>query len=172
MFDTAGVPLASPANNGVPRPHAGTWAIYGIVDQMIWQKPGAKGQGIGVFLQAMGGPGAYNLSNLFVEGGLNWIGPFAGRDNDVFGLAFSYLGISPATRQFGKDVIFYTGTGFPYTSNETVFEATYLFQANQWLAVQPDLQVVINPNAAIPSAFSPVPLKDAVIGGVRVTITF
>jgi porin len=172
VFDTAGVPLASPASNGIPRPHAGTWALYGIVDQMIWQKPGAKGQGVGVFLQVMGGPGAYNLSNLFVEGGLNWIGPFQGRDNDTFGLAFSYLGISPAKRQYGKNVIFYTGTGFPYTSNETVFEATYVFQANQWLAVQPDLQIVINPNAAIPSSFSPVPLKDAVIAGVRAAITF
>lgn len=139
---------------------------------MIWRKPGAKGQGIGVFLQAMGGPGTYNASNLFVEGGINWIGPFEGRDNDVFGLAFTYLGISPAKRKYGNQAIFYTGSGFPYTSNETVFEATYLYQANYWLALQPDLQVVVNPNAAIPSSFSAVPLKDAVIAGVRASITF
>ncbi len=172
VYDSAGQPLASPLSNGVPQSHAGTWALYGIVDQMIWRKPGAKGQGIGVFLQAMGGPGTYNASNLFVEGGINWIGPFEGRDNDVFGLAFTYLGISPAKRKYGNQAIFYTGSGFPYTSNETVFEATYLYQANYWLALQPDLQVVVNPNAAIPSSFSAVPLKDAVIAGVRASITF
>ena len=172
VLDTTGTPLASPSSNGMPKSHAGTWALYGIVDQMIWQKPGAKGQGIGVFLQIMGGPGSFNPSNLFVEGGMNWIGPFEGRDNDVFGLAFTYLGISPAKRQFGNDVVFYSGTGFPYTSNETVFEATYQYQANSWLVLQPDLQVVINPNAAMPSQFSPVPLKDAVVGGIRASITF
>jgi porin len=172
VFDTMGVPLASPASNGVALAHAGTWAAYGIVDQMIWQKPNAKGQGIGVFLQVMGGPGAFTVSNLFIEGGINWIGPFEGRDKDVFGVAFSYLGISPSKRAFGNSVILYSATGFPYTSNETVLEATYLYQANAWLSFQPDLQVVINPNAAMPSSFSSVPLKDAVIAGVRATILF
>ncbi len=167
-----GVPLASPASNGVAKQHAGTWAFYGIVDQMIWQKPNAKGQGIGVFLQVMGGPGAFTVSNLFVEGGINWIGPFAGRDKDVFGVAFSYLGISPSKRAFGNSVILFTGTGFPYTSNETVFEMTYLYQANNWLSFQPDLQVVINSNAGMPSSFSAVPLKNAVIAGVHATIVF
>jgi carbohydrate-selective porin OprB len=90
----------------------------------------------------------------------------------VFGVAFSYLGISPSKGTYGNSVILYTGTGFPYTSNETVLEATYLYQANTWLSFQPDLQVVINPNAAIPSSFSAVPLKDSVIAGVRATIVF
>jgi porin len=152
--------------------HSGDWALYGIVDQMVWQKPGAKGQGIGVFLQVMGGPGAYTVSNLFVEGGMNWTGPFRGRDSDVFGLAVAYLGISPPLRQFGRDVVFFSGKGSPYASNETVLEATYLCQTNHWLTLQPDLQAVINPNAGIPSQFSRVPLKDAVIAGVRATITF
>ncbi len=172
VFDTAGVPLASPASNGIPQGHSGSFAFYGIVDQMVWQKPGAKGQGIGVFLQVMGGPGTYNISNLFIEGGMNWMAPFEGRDNDIFGLAFSYLGISPATRHYGRDVVLYSGTGFPYASNETVLEATYLYQATTWLAVQPDLQVVLNPNAGIPSSFSSAPLRNAVIAGVRMSITF
>jgi porin len=137
-FDTAGIPLASPASNGTPASHSGGYALYGIVDQMVWQKPGAKGQGIGAFLQIMGAPGTYNLSNLFIEGGINWIGPFTGRDSDTFGLAASYLGISPAERRYGSDAAFYSRIGFPYAANETILEVTYLYQAAPWLALQPD----------------------------------
>jgi porin len=171
-YATDGLPLADPASTGIPLEHSTGFAVYGIVDQMVWQKPGAKDQGIGVFLQVMGAPAAFNQSNLFVEGGMNWMGPFQGLENDVFGLAVSYLGISPATRGYGNDIIFYTGSGTPYQSNETVIEATYLYQATPWLAVQPDLQVVVNPGAGIPSAASSKPLKNAVITGVRATIIF
>jgi porin len=172
LYDTTGLSLANPQSSGVPRQHSTDFAVYGIVDQMIWQKPGSKKLGVGVFLQVMGAPDQFNLSNLFIEGGLNWMGPFAGRDSDVFGIGVSYLGISPAARQFGSDVVAYTGSGQPYASNETVIEATYLYQVAPWLTLQPDLQVVINPGAGIPSIYSSAVLKNAVIGGVRATITF
>jgi len=172
LHDTTGLSLANPASTGVPRGHSTGFAVYGIVDQMVWQKPGTKNQGIGLFLQVMGAPDAFNQSNLFVEAGMNWIGPFEGRENDVFGLGVSYLGISPATRRYGNDLVFYTGSGSLYRSNETVIEATYLYPATPWLALQPDLQVVVNPGAGIPSAASSKPLKNAVIAGVRATITF
>jgi porin len=123
-------------------------------------------------LQIMGARAGYNPSNLFIEGGMNWIGPFRGRDNDTFRLGVTCLGISPAARRHGNDLVFYSGAGFPYVGNETVLEATYNYKATPWLAVQPDLQVIFNPNAGIPTASSRVPLKDDVIAGVRATITF
>jgi len=172
VYATNGLPLPDPASTGIPRGHPTGFAVYAIVDQMVWQKPGSKGQGIGVFCQVMGAPAAFNQSNLFIEGGMNWMGPFEGRENDVFGLGVSYLGISPATRQYGNDVIFYTGSGYRYNSNETVVEATYLYQVAPWWALQPDVQIVVNPGAGIPSAYSSKPLKNAVIAGVRATITF
>lgn len=172
LLDTNGRSLASPASNGVPRGHSTGFAVYGIVDQMIWKKPGSKDLGIGVFLQVMGAPAEFNLSNLFVEAGMNWKGPFEGRENDAFGIGVSYLGISPATRRFGSDGVAFTGTGSPYRSNETVVEATYLYQVAPWWMLQPDLQIVVNPGAGIPSSFSSAPLKNAVIGGVRATIVF
>jgi porin len=149
------------------------WALYGIIDQLVWQKPGTTGQGIGVFLQVMGSPGgAYTESNLFIEGGVNWMGPFEGRDNDTFGIAATYLGISPSLREYSRQVVAFTGKGFPYAGNETVLEMTYLLQATAWLAIQPDMQVVFNPNAGIPSVYSSVPLKNDVILGVRASVTF
>jgi len=170
--DKAGLSLANPASTGIPSNHPGGGAVYGIVDQMVWKEPGSKDGGIGLFLLAMGAPQSYNLSNLYVEGGMNWKGPFHGRENDAFGFGVAYLGISPAKRGFGKDVIFFTGSGSPYSSNETVLEATYLCQVSPWLTLQPDAQYVINPGAGIPSASSQSPLKNAFIIGIRSSILF
>jgi porin len=172
-YDNQGVPLASPLSNGHPLMHSGGYAIYGIADQLVWHPDGAcEGCGLGLFGQIMGAPGGFNLSNLFVEGGINWKGVFKGRDDDTLGLGVSYVGISQAARGYSSDVIAFTGAGTRYASNETVIEATYAYKATVWLALQPDLQYVINPNAGIPTAGSPAPLKNAVVAGIRATISF
>jgi len=172
FYDINGLPLAAPGSSGIPRSHSGDFAIYGIVDQMIWRRSGTTDQGIGAFLQVMGSPGGYNVSNLFIEGGINWKGPFAGHDKDIAAFGVSYLGISPAARRFAASVISLTGSGSPYSSNETVFEATYLYQATTWLSLQPDAQYVINPGAGIPTSESHTPLKNAFVLGVRAAIQF
>jgi len=172
LFDGNGLSLANPASSGVPRAHSTGFAVYAIVDQMIWQKSGDSKQGVGVFLQVMGAPAEFNLSNLFIEAGMNWMAPFEGRDSDIFGFGVSYLAISPATRRYGNDLILYTGSGSPYASNETVIEVTYLAQVTPWWTLQPDLQYVVNPGAGVPAGGSIKALKNAFVGGVRATITF
>ena len=172
VFDRSGVPLASPESNGIPRLDGNDYAFYGIADQMVWRRPGTENQGLGLFLQIMGAPGDRNLSNLFILAGMNWKAPFAGRANDAFGLGVSYEGISPAARRFSRDVVFFTNTGTPYRSNETVVEATYLYQVTPWWTLQPDAQYVVNPGAGIAPNPSNKPLKDSFIIGVRATITF
>jgi porin len=172
LHDTIGSSLANPASTGIPQGHSTGFAVYAIVDQMVWQSPDDRDHGIGMFLQVMGAPCQFNPSNLFIEGGFNWSGPFKGRNSDIFGVGVAYLGISPALRRFGSDVVRYTGMGPPYNSNETVVEMTYQYQVAPWWLLQPDVQIVVNPGASIPSAFSSKPLKNAVIAGVRATITF
>jgi porin len=169
-YDNMGVLLASPASSGLARDHTGDYGLYGIVDQMVWRRAGTKDQGIGVFLQVMGGPSDRNLSNLFIEGGMNWRAPFPDRPDDVAGLAFSYLGISPAARRFSQDLVSFGRATAAYTDNETVLEATYLAPVTGWLTLQPDAQLVLNPGAGIPGGFGRAPLADAVVVGVRVTI--
>jgi porin len=171
-LDTNGVSLASSASNGIPASHSPNFAVYGVVDQMLWKKPGTKKQGIGAFVQVTGGPADYNLSQVFVFGGVNWFGPIAGREDDVLGIGVAYLGISPAKRRFGNDLIFFTGQGVPYSSNETVIEVTGQFQVTPWWTLQPDLQIVVNPGAGIPTNAGTKPLKQAIITGLRATITF
>jgi len=120
----------------------------------------------------MGAPNDRNISDLFIEAGMNWKAPIAGRDNDVFGLAVSYEGIGSATQQYSKELVYFTGAGTPYAGNETVVEATYQYQVAPWWILQPDAQYVVNPGANIPSNLSSKPLKDAFIIGVRAIITF
>jgi porin len=52
LFDTTGLPLATPGSTGVPRRHA----PYGIINQLVWRRPGSEAQGVGVFPQVMGAP--------------------------------------------------------------------------------------------------------------------
>ena len=169
-FDNTGGLLASPASSGTPLDHTGDWAVYGIIDQKVWQRPDSQNQGIGVFLQIMGGPSNRNLSNVFVEGGMNWQGPFKHRAADIFGLGVSYLGISPQARRFSSDLVAFGSATSTYASNETVIEATYSAKVTDWLTLQPDIQYVINPNAGIPNNFGNVPLSNAFVIGMRATI--
>jgi porin len=172
LHETVGVPLAGPPGPGVTQKHSAEFAVYAIADQMIWKKPATRRQGVGVFLQVMGTPNDVGLSNLFVETGMNWTGPFDERANDILGIGVSYLAISPASRRLGRDLVLSTGSGSSYRSNETVIEATYLFQATSWLTLQPDLQAIVNPGAGIPSSFSNKPLKNAFIAGLRGIVIF
>jgi porin len=171
-FDSAGGLLANPAGTGIARQHTGDWAVYGIIDQMVWKREGKDDQGIGVFLQVMGGPSDRNLSNFFIEAGMNWRAPFKGRDQDVFGLAFAYLGISSPARQFSRDLIAFGGPNVPYAASETVVEATYTAPITSYLTLQPDIQLVINPGAGIPGPFGRRTLADALVIGTRATIKF
>jgi porin len=172
LYDDRGVSLANPASSGVPRQDDDDFAVYGIADQMVWRRSGTKDQGIALFVQIMGAPADRNLSNLFVEAGLNWKAPFAGRDNDVFGLAVSYEGISPAARRYSSELVYFSRMGVPYDRDETAIEAIYSYQAAPWLTLQPDAQYVVNPGAGIPSGPGSKPLKDAFVVGVRAIITF
>ena len=98
LYDDRGILLASPASDGAPLQHQDDYAVYAIADQMVWRRAGTKDQGIALFLEVMGAPGDRNLSNLSIEAGMHWKAPFAGRDNDVAGLAVTYEGIGAAAR--------------------------------------------------------------------------
>jgi porin len=172
LRDTNGISLANPASSGIPADHSPDFALYGIVDQTIWQNPASQKRSIAGFLHVIGAPAEFNFSHFFVAAGLNWIGPFASRENDILGIAVAYLGISPARRRFGNDVAYLSGQGSPVLGNETVLEATWQIAMTPWWMLQPDLQIILNPGAGMSSAGITRPLKQAVIGGLRTIITF
>jgi porin len=167
-----GLSLANPASAGQPLLHATDYAVYAVIDQMIWKKPDTASQGLALFVQVMHAPENRNLSDLFIEGGLNWKGIVPGRSHDAAGLAVTHAGIGAAAIKYSDNLVFYTGLGTPYSPGETMMEATYRARLTPWFKVQPDLQFVVNPGAGIPTAQSAVPLKNALVLGVRVTVDF
>lgn len=118
------------------------WSIYAVMDQSIYQPPGNKDGGLGVFLRVMGAPGDRNLVSFFIDGGVTYRGPFS-RENDTVGIGFGYARISSNARLADA------AQGLPIRGGETVIEATYQAQVAPWWQLQPDLQYIINPGGGI-----------------------
>jgi porin len=84
--------------------------------------------------------------------GFNYLGLFDGREDDAAGIAVSVSHASTKYRQLNSS-----------ETSETVIELTYRAQLLPWLAVQPDLQHIHNPN------MDPA-LRDAWVAGARLEI--
>lgn len=166
--DTAGLPLASPASNGIARQFRGNQAIYGVMDQTVWHR---KDSAINVFALAMAAPDDRNFTSFLLEGGLAWTAPFEGREKDLAGLAFAYINLGNAQRAFGADLVRFGAAASPFRGHEAVVELTYQYWVMPGLTLQPDLQYIVNPEAGLPNATG-LPLKNAVVAGMRATLVF
>jgi porin len=78
------------ASNGSPLQHRGNFAIYAMLDQMLWRVPGGGDRGLSMFLRASGAPSDRNPIDLYVDGGLTFKGPFASRPDDIVGIGLAY----------------------------------------------------------------------------------
>ena len=170
--DILGRSLADPTGSGIARRYRGNYAIYGIIDQMLWRVPGTKDQGLSAFVLVIAGPDERNRENVYLEGGISGKGLIAGRRNDMFGLAIAHARTSNALRRLGAETATITGTPNNVRHHETVVEVTYLYQIAPWWSVQPDLQGVFNPGAALPSSLHIPPRKNSLAVGARTKIDF
>ena len=174
-FDTLGLPLASPASNGIAARLSGDYGIYGVIDQMIYHVPGNDAtKGIGIFARVSGSPSDRNLINFYADGGLNFNGVLAIRPNDAFGVAFAYAHISDAVSAAEQDQIFYSGVLRPVQDYEAMVEFTYQAQIMQGWTVQPDVQYVMHPGGHVPNPFDPTgaAIPNAWVLGLRTTVNF
>ena len=133
-----------------------------------------KDEGITIFGLVMGAPHDRNAEDFYAEGGFNWKGIIENRPDDMFGIAFAFAHTSNAFVRLGEESIALTGSGKLYASNETIIEATYVYQAAPWWTIQPDIQYVFNPGASLPPEDPGITtiLKNALVIGVRTKIDF
>ncbi|GGF68487.1 porin [Azorhizobium oxalatiphilum] len=174
-YDIFGIPLASPDSIGIPAEKSGDYAVYAIVDQMLYRKPGTKDQGIGVFGRITAAPGAQNQIGFYADGGVNFKGMVPGREDDSFGVAFGTSRVSSAARGFDADTALYTGAYYPVRGSETVLEVTYSAQITPGFTIQPDFQYIWNPGGGVLNPNDPLGLstvKNAAVFGVRTTINY
>ncbi|MGB8898767.1 MAG: carbohydrate porin [Methylocella sp.] len=86
FFDVDGKSLADPSSSGVARTHSGNYGIYGVIDQMLWRRPGDDPKkGVGAFARATFSPSDRNLIDLYAEAGVNFMGLWDKRPDDNFG---------------------------------------------------------------------------------------
>ncbi len=108
--------------------------------------------GIGVYAQL--GTADDQVSNVdqHFGAGLQWVGPFETRTDDVVGFGLSRVEFSDAT-------------GAPFTaSNETALELFYKSPVTDWVTLQADLQQIDNPGG--------LGADDALVATVRATFHF
>ncbi len=158
--------------NGIAASHRGNYGFYAVADQMVWRPAADSPRSVGVFARLMGAPGDRNVVDFGFNAGVTLKAPFAGRDNDVAGIAVGYARIGSHASAFDANVAA-TTPGYPVRSAETLIEATYQFQVTPWWQLQADLQHVFHPSGGIPNPNAPgARIGDETIVGVRTTITF
>ena len=182
-YDTGGFPdqriandglaLADPASSGIPRTDRGNFSVYAVMDQMVWRAGPGDPRSIGIFVRPEGAPGDRNLIDFSIDAGVTLQAPFAGRDKDTLGIAYSYAKIGNAASGFDRDKAFFTGTSYPVRSGESVIELTYQAQITPWWQLQPDFQYIIDPGGGIQNPLVPSrSIGDEAVFGLRTVITF
>jgi porin len=174
-IDAIGRSLANPASAGIPASLRGDWGPYAVIDQMLMRLPGPDERSIGGFARVSVSPDDQNLVDFYFDTGINVKGMFASRPADVFGVAFGYARISNRAQGLDRDTRFFTTPGYPIRDYEAVIEVTYKTEVVPGWTVQPDFQYIFHPGGNVPNPNDPtmtVPVKNAVVVGVRSTVQF
>jgi porin len=141
------------------------WALYGIIDQLIWRVPGRAGgegpQGVAIFARIMGAPSDRNLVDFYFDGGFTFTGMIPNRPNDALAIGFAYTGISNEASAFDIDA-----EEDEVRDHESLVEICYTFQVNDGWSVQPDFQYLWKPGGGVAG------VDDAAVIGARTTLSF
>ncbi|WP_199155713.1 carbohydrate porin [Chromobacterium sp. ASV23] len=173
-WDVNGQALA--VTQGNPQMHNGNYSIYAVADQTIWRPAEDSTQTLNVFARAMGAPGDRNQISFSANAGLTLTAPFAGRDNDVAGLAFGYVKVGNHLAAYDRDTAANNNNSlYPVRSDETQIEASYQYQLTPWWQWQADLQYVRNVGAGVPlpsDATQTQRIPNSWVVGLKTTLTF
>jgi porin len=108
---------------------------YMLAERTLYTEKDHPMQGLSGFVRFGMAVDSVNQVDLAGSAGLRYHGLIAGRDDDIAGLAVTINHAGDKFRQANTT-----------ESNETNFEATYRARITPYFAVQPTLQLIINPN--------------------------
>ncbi len=166
-YDNAGVPLASPASDGMPLMHRGDYGIYGVIDQQLYRPQGGDGDsGVSIFSRASVSPSNCNDVNFFIDGGIVFSGMIPSRPNDKFGASVIYARFSDSIRGFDQDRISFGTLFTPPRDYETNLELTYAAQIVPGWIIQPMYTSIWHPSG------TGIRYPDAQVTGVRSIVRF
>jgi len=127
---------------------------YFFAEQSVYREKDDPSQGLALFFRYGVASGNVNALDYSYSLGLRYKGLLAGRDEDEFGIAFTRGHTGAKFRQ---------AAAAPLSSAESALEITYRARITPWLAIQPNVQRIVHPGHALPSAW---------IAGARFEIAF
>ncbi|WP_313953469.1 carbohydrate porin [Accumulibacter sp.] len=134
------------------------WGAYVLGEQTLYRVPDSSRNLTG-FVRYGFTDGKTNNIDYSVSAGIAWQGVFAGREDDVFGIAATRAHVGPQGRQ-----LLASDLGAPLSASaETVVEVTYQAQLARGVIVQPLIQRILNPGLS---------LADATVAGARLQVAF
>ncbi len=161
------LPIALPAIPGEIADE--DYALYLVVDQMIYRVPGTKEhRGVGLFGNVIMAPSSGNMSQSYFEAGITFTGVLDQRPHDIFAVGYANTGVSTQIQQYEQ------ATGSLVIPNyEAVLEASYTAEIVPGFYVQPDFQYFWNPGGHVADPNDPAnPVPNAVVVGLRTTINY
>lgn len=181
-FTAEGLSIADPGGSGVPARLRGNYGIFAVIEQVLYRPPEVKDNstsasipGVTAFGRIAYSPPDRNLIDLYVDGGIGFVGFTPGRPLDRFGVAMAYMRISNTARNLDLDTQAFTGIQSPVRSNETLIEMIYEAHIKPGWLIAPYFQYVFRPSGGIPNPNDPTGVSrigDAAVFGVTTTIRY
>ena len=126
--------------DGLPAHRHGSRGFYALSDWTVYRDANDTDRQVTLFSQLGIGDSRVERFAYYTGGGLTFSALIPGRNQDEFGIALA------AAHNGTPFIEAQRNQGIPSRRSEVAFEITYLAQFGAHLAVQPDLQYVINPN--------------------------
>ena len=177
-----GLSIADPSGTGIAAKLRGNFGIFAVLEQTLYRPASVTGKGVSnslpgvtVFGRIAYSPPDRNLIDLYLDGGIGFVGMVPGRPLDRFGMAIAYMRISDADRQLDHDTQFFGGLPSPVRSNETLIELIYEAHLKPGWLLAPYFQYVFRPSGGIPNPNDPSGLPrigDAAVFGVTTTLRY
>jgi porin len=181
-FTAEGLSIADPGGSGVPARLRGNYGIFAVIEQVLYRPPEVKDNstsasipGVTAFGRIAYSPPDRNLIDLYVDGGIGFVGFTPSRPLDRFGVAMAYMRISNTARNLDIDTQAFTGIQSPVRSNETLIEMIYEAHIKPGWLIAPYFQYVFRPSGGIPNPNDPTGVSrigDAAVFGVTTTIRY
>ena len=181
-FTAEGLSLADPSGSGIPAKLRGNYGIFAVIEQVLYRPPGSTDNttsasipGVTAFGRIAYSPPDRNLIDLYLDGGIGFVGFVPGRPLDRFGAAVAYMRISNTARNLDVDTNLYTGVTGPVRSNETLIEMIYEAHVKPGWLIAPYFQYVFRPSGGIANPNDPTGVSrigDAAVFGVTTTLRY
>ena len=160
--------------NPVNKTYRGQYSLYALADQTLYREGDSTTQGLSAFARvALSPQQSRNVVTSYFDLGVAYTGLFAGRPDDIIGLAFAWAKFTPYLNGQIAAENSLGGTATPMPKPEQLVELTYQAPISPWLSLQPFAQLSINPGGKAPMPNNPKQaIPNATIIGLRANIAF